>query len=243
MPSINWNKLDSPNPHVAWSIFAKEISDKFFQETLICVPSIDQASYYDLGTCFKISLPGWCRLPLNFTSCFPYWFPPQGCPPLRPTFRFLGHFLDIITAPAKDEIELMEVPFKEVLDFSEDLASTSYSYTWTDDKKDNSKSVTIKMSGMKKYKLNWNLKQGGRVVVGDKLHNKSVYVIKEVVYAEKVIIEVLVKKKKSIVEIRNPLGKFPVSFSYLEFPVDENGVLWCFAHEDTYIDLDAVFKM
>ena len=87
MPSINWNKLDSPNPIVAWSILTQEISDKFFNETLIAVPSIDDASYYDLMVCFSKISHFWQR---------------------TPTFRLHGHFLDI-SAPAKDEMELMDL--------------------------------------------------------------------------------------------------------------------------------------
>ena len=220
MPSINWNKLDSPNPIVAWSILAQEISDKFFNETLIAVPSIDDASYYDLMVCFSKISHFWQR---------------------TPTFRLHGHFLDI-SAPAKDEIELMEIlryPLKE------DLASTFFSYTWTDD--NNDKSVTIKLSGLSKYELNWNLKQGSLVLDCEKvdLCNESVYVISEVVYAEKVIIDVQVNKKKSefdreMVEIDLNSGKIPVSFSYLKFPVDKNGVL--LAAKDTKLKLDAVFE-
>ena len=127
----------------------------------------------------------------------------------------------------------------------EDLASTFFSYTWTDD--NNDKSVTIKMSGLSKYELNWNLKQGSLVLDCEKvdLCNESVYVISEVVYAETVIIDVQVNKEKSefdrkIVEIDLNSGKIPVSFSYLKFPVDKNGVL--LAAKDTKLKLDAVFE-
>ena len=215
MPSIDWNKLTSPDPVVAWSILAQEISDKFFSRTLIAVPAIDEAKYFDLMVCSAKILHFW------------QW---------TPTFRLLGHFLDI-SAPAKNEMELMEVlrnPLKE------DLNSTSYSYTWTDNK---SKSVTIKMSGMAKYEMNWNLKEGSLVLDCEKvdLCNGSVYIISEVVYAEKVIIDVQINKKETaerkIIEIDD---KIPVGFSYLKFPVDRDGVL--LTAEKTKIKLDAVFE-
>ena len=217
MPSINWNKLDSPNPIVAWSILAPEISDKLFSGTLLAVPAIDQASYYDLMVCFsKVSH---------------FW-------QLTPTFRLLGHFMDIST-PSKNETELMEVlrnPLKE------DLNSTSSSYTWTDN---SSKSVTIKMSGMSKYELNWNLKPGSLVLDSEKvdLRNESVYVISEVVYASQVIIDVQVNKKKSEFDrniMKIDTEKIPVAFTYLKFPVDKNGVL--LAAKDTKLKVDAVFE-
>ena len=184
MPSIDWNKLNSPNPIVAWDILSQEISDKFFARSLLAVPSIDQASYYDLMVCFsKVSH---------------FW-------QLTSTFSLLGHFLDI-SVPARErriEPELWEFlrnPLKE------DLNATSYSHTWTDDI--NTKSVTIKMSGLSKYELNWNLKQGSLVLDCEKvdLCNDSVYIISEVVYAEKVIIDVQISTKEKFgentVEIR-----------------------------------------
>ena len=215
MPSIDWNKLNFPDPFVAWSILAQEISDKFFSRTLIAVPAIDHAEYYDLMVCFAKIVHFW------------QW---------TPTFRLLGHFLDI-SAPTKNEMELMEFinPLKE------DLNSTSYSYTWTDDNK--SKTVTIKMSGLSKYELNWNLNQGSLVIDCEKvdLSNGSVYIISEVVYAQKVTIDVQVEKKeRSERKLMEVDVQIPVAFSYLKFPVDKNGVL--LAAKDTKVKLDAVFE-
>ena len=214
MPTINWNKLDSPKATVAWSILAQEISDKFFSGTLIAVPAIDQANYYDLM--------------VSFEKMSHFW-------QLTPTYKLLGHFLDI-SAPAKNEneMELMEVLRNPL---AEELNSTSFSYTWTDD--NNDKSVTIKMSGMSKYELNWNLKPGSLVLDSEKvdLRNDSIYVISEVVYAASVIIDVQVKKE---FDLRIETGKIPVAFSYLKFPVDKNGVL--LAAKDTKLKLNAVFE-
>ena len=213
MPSIDWNKLNSPSAiDVSWSILAPEISDKFFSGTLIAVPNINDADYFDLMVCFsKISY---------------FW--------QRTTFRLLGHFLDI-SAPARKDHNMNQLwdilrnPLKE------DLNSTSYSHTWTDEKK---KSISIRMTGLSKYEVNWNIPHGSLALDCEKvdLCNKSVYVISEVVYAEKVIIDVQVNKK-NIIEKRN---KIPVAFSYLKFPVDDNGVL--LAAKDTKLKFDAVFE-
>ena len=218
MPTINWNELDSPNQILlAWSLVSQEISDKFFNGTLIAVPSIDQASYFDLMVCFEKVTHFWQR---------------------TPTFRLLGHFLDI-SAPLENEKEMMKVlrnPLRE------DLNSTSFTYTWTDDK--NNKSVTIKMTGMSKYELNWNLKPGSLVLDCKKvdLCNDSVYIISEVVYASVVIIDVQIKKnsefERKVIQINN--GTIPVAFSYLKFPVDKNGVL--LAAKETKLKFNAVFE-
>ena len=87
------------------------------------------------------------------------------------------------------------------------------------------------------------MKQGSLVLDCEKvdLCNDSVYIISEVVYAEKVIIDIQINTKdkydSNIVEIDS---KIPVAFSYLKFPVDKNGVL--LAAKDTKIKFDAVFE-
>ena len=85
MPTIQWIKLISSNPLVAYRILAQEISEKLFDGTLIAVPSIDQAKYYDLVVCFE-----------DFTH---FW-------QSTPHFRRLGHFLDIFVL-AKYELDLI----------------------------------------------------------------------------------------------------------------------------------------
>ena len=56
----------------------------------------------------------------------------------------------------------------------------------------------------------------------EELHDvKSVYVISEVIYSERVFMEMRLADKKLADEIRN----IPVAFSYVKFPVDKDGVL------------------
>ena len=236
MPTVAWNKLNSPNPIVAYQILAEEISDKFFNGNLIAVPSIDQASDYDLMVCFY-------QMSSNY---------------LHPTkFKLIGHFFNI-TAPVEDEmlIEALGNPHKE------DITPKAYSYTWTD--VNNDKSVTIIMSGMSKYQVSWHLKQGSLVLDCEKidLRNESLYVISEVVYAGRVVIDVRVDKNseidRKIMEIDTMTGQamldlgttvlqddtvidagIPVAFSYLKFHVDNNGAL---VADHDKIQLNAVFE-
>ena len=144
----------------------------------------------------------------------------------------------------------------------EDITPKSYSYTWTD--VNNNKSVTINMSGMSKYQVSWHLKQGSLVLDCEKidLRNESLYVISEVVYAARVVIDVRVDKNseidRKIMEIDTMTGQamldlgttvlqddtvidagIPVAFSYLKFHVDNNGAL---VADDDKIQLNAVFE-
>ena len=72
------------------------------------------------------------------------------------------------------------------------------------------------------------MKQGSLVLDCKKvdLCNDSVYIISEVVYAEKVIIDVQISTKEKFGENTVEIdSKIPVAFSYLKFPVDKSGVL------------------
>ena len=78
------------------------------------------------------------------------------------------------------------------------------------------------------------------------LRNESVYVISEVIYATKVIVEVEIYDTKNIYHFDNQIGfssssfQFPVGFSYLKFPVDKTGTLQ--AAKDTKLNFNAVFE-
>ena len=212
MSKINWAILKNSDPKVAWSLVSKEISDQFFAGTLLTVPTLEDASYFDLMVCFS-------RINSNIVSKITM---------SKPEFRLHGHFLDI--AADKHVLESLGNPLKE------DLNLTSYSYKWTDR---NSKSITIKMEGMKKYVMNWNL-DGRRLVLDSEkvdLRKENVYVISEVVYADKIIVEVQISNSANVLQIENQI---PVAFSYMKFPVDKNGVL--LPAQDTKIKLDAVFE-
>ena len=213
MYKINWDNLKiGSDPNLAWSLVRREISDKFFAGTLLTVPTLEDAPYYDLMVCFS-------RINSNLVSKITK---------SKPEFRLHGHFLDI--AADKNILEALGNPLKE------DLNWLSYSYEWTDR---NSKSITIKMEGMKKYVMNWNL-DGGRLVLDTEkvdLRKENVYVISEVVYATNVIVEVQISDTHNVFQIENQI---PVAFSYMKFPVDKNGVL--LPAQDTKIKLDAVFE-
>ena len=96
--------------------------------------------------------------------------------------------------------------------------------------------MTITLEGMKKYAMNGNV-EGELVLDQEKfdLRNESVYIISEVIYATKVIIEIY--KTKNIYHFDNQI---PVGFSYLKFPVDKTGTLH--AATDTKLNFDAVFE-
>ena len=213
--NVNLKKLNQLDPNLAWSLLTSEISDKFFDGTLLAVPDLEEASYFDLMVCFS-------KIKSNILQKFTK---------SEADFRLHGHFLDL-AAEGKIEDKFMEV-VKNPLE--EDLVRDSCSFSWTDG---SSKAVTVTMEGMKKYVMNWNV-EGDLVLDQEKLdlRNESVYVISEVIYATKVIVEVEIYDTKNIYHFDNQI---PVGFSYLKFPVDKTGTLQ--AAKDTKLNFDAVFE-
>ena len=212
---VNLKDLKELDPNLAWSLLATEISEKFFSGTLLTVPTIDEANYFDLMVCFSKKKKNILKT-ITGTNA---------------DFRLHGHFLDLAVEGKLDEelIEVMRNPLEE------DLNIESNSFSWTDG---GSKSVTIRLDGMKKYVMNWNV-EGDLVIDHEKLdlRNESVYVISEVVYARQVTVEVQIYYTKNVYHFHDQI---PVGFSYLKFPVDRTGTLQ--PAKDTKINLDAVFE-
>ena len=211
MSDVNWSKLYIHDPNVAWSILTSEISETFFNGTLLAVPTIEEASYFDLMVCFS-------KVNSNILNKMS-----------KSKYRLHGHFLDL-ASEGKTDKKLMKVLRKPL---KEDFNSECSSY-WSD----GNKQVKITLQGMKKYVMNWNLE--GDLVIDHKkvdFRNRSVYVISEVVYAEKIIMEVQIYYTKNVYYFDKQI---PVAFSYLKFPVDKNGILQ--AAKDTKLNFDAVFE-
>ena len=212
MSDVNWSKLNHLEPNLAWSVLASEISDTFFNGTLLVVPTIEEAFYFDLMVCFS-KVNDNILNKMSKSKC-----------------RLHGHFLDLASEGKTDKklLKVLRNPLKEDI-------NSDYSSYWSDG---NSRAVTITLQGMKKYVMNWNL--DGDLVLDHKkfdLRNRSVYVISEVVYAEKIIVEVQIYYTKNVYHFEQ---ERPVAFSYLKFPVDKNGTLQ--AAKDTKLNFDAVFE-
>ena len=199
MSNVNWSELNELDANLAWSVLTSEISDKFFDGTLLAVPTIKQASYYDLMACFsKIK---------------------------KSKYRLHGQLNLNLASGGKMDEKFME----------KDLNTESFSHTWSD----GDHSVKITLEGVKKLVMNWDM-EGSLVIDHNEVdfRKKSVYVISEVVTAAEIIVELQLFYTKNVYHFDDK--QTPVAFSYLEFPVDENGILQ--DAKDTKLDMNAVFE-
>ena len=88
----------------------------------------------------------------------------------------------------------------------------------------NSKKIHIELNGLRKVVTNWTVESGSLVLdlELEELNGiKSVYIIGEVIYSERVFMEMKLSDGKLADEISN----VPVAFSYIKFPVDKDGIL------------------
>merc|ERR1711875_83160 len=104
--------------------------------------------------------------------------------------------------------------------------------------KEREKSITIEMSNITKLVTNWASIGEGNLVIDNSLEDlqgiKTIYIISEVIYAEKILVEVNVGTASMSDEIT---VRTPVAFSYMKFPVDKLGVLQ--AAKDTKLNISA----
>jgi len=224
MRSIDWSRIKDLNFKQAWRILSSEISNKFFHDEMDVVPNIGDAAYYDLMVCFSKNKSG-------FVDKL------AGAPA---EYKLLGHFSDL----AKTFISHDGGPVTDSSDFLymcqhpsfEDIRPRDHSMIW----EKNSKMIHIELNGLRKVVTNWTVESGSLVLdlELEELNGiKSVYIIGEVIYSERVFMEMKVSDGKLACEISN----VPVAFSYIKFPVDKDGILQ--RAEQSKIKADIAFQL
>ena len=208
MRSFDWSRIKDLNLKHAWRTLSTEISKEFFGDEMVVVPNIGDAPYYDLMVSFSKNKSGFvdklARVPAEY--------------------KLLGHFSDLAKTfishdggPVTDSTEFLYMCQHPAF---EDIRPTEHGMVWEKD----SKRIRVELKGLKKVVTNWTVDSGSLVLdlELEELHDvKSVYVISEVIYSERVFMEMRLADKKLADEIRN----IPVAFSYVKFPVDKDGVL------------------
>ena len=84
--------------------------------------------------------------------------------------------------------------------------------------------IHIELNGLRKVVTNWTVESGSLVLdleLKELNGIKFVYIIGEVIYSERVFMEMKLSDGKLADEISN----VPVAFSYMKFPVDKDGIL------------------
>ena len=233
MSSIGWESLKVPDTHLAWSICSIEMSKTFFSSDMVVVPDIQEAPYFDLLVCF--SKPNPKGVMNNVKKLWKK----------LPDYCLHGHIADLVKKPTPGVSEpstnvkaLATACNNTVIADVDPFQSDTWKYS------PESKRIKIKLHGMSKEVINWStLDEGDLVFDREKLDlegRRTLFIITEVVYAEKVDIEVLVDKtiKTTTVDINK---KIPIAFSYMKFPMDKDGILK--QARDTDVKLSASFEV
>ena len=223
MSDINWDILNKLDLKVAWRLAAKDMSKEFFSSQMVMVPHIEEASFYDLMVCFTKEKVGMLEKMVKAGE-----------------YQLLGHISDLVRSSPEDgspKTNMGELLSTCQHPSKEEIETTSYTRTWEDGKK----SIAVKMTGLTKYVTNWAIGQGNLVIdtsMEDLQGIKTIYIISEVVYAQKVRVEVEIGKSSFADEIKK---RIPVAFTYMKFPMDKMGVVQ--AAQDTKLNISAVFQL
>ena len=224
MPDIDWDILKKLDLKVAWRFAAKDMSKEFFSSQMVVVPHIEEASFYDLMVCFTKEKVGMLE---KMTKA-------------EPEYQLLGHISDLVRVRSEDgspRTDTGELLYTCQHPSMEEIEITTHSRTWEEGKK----SITVEMTGLSKYVTNWAIGEGNLVLDTDMVDLqgiKTIYIISEVIYAQKVRVEVVIGTRILADEI---LKRIPVAYSYMKFPMDKMGVVQ--PAKDNKLNISPVFQL
>jgi len=212
MSSIEWKSMKVADTHIAWRLCSVELSKTFFSSfsDMVVVPNIQEASYFNLLACF--SKPNPKGVMNNVKKLWKK----------SPDYCLHGHIADL---SRYDNIKALF----NAITVKADVAS-SKSVMWQTTSDGISKKIRIELQGLSKENINWSQLDEGDLVfdreVLDLEGRQTLFIITEVIYAEKVGINVSVSVDKGIKETTLDINKkIPVAFSYMKFPMDKYEIL------------------
>ena len=225
MSDISWNLLDQVNLKVAWRLVSKDMSKSFFNSRMVTVPHIEEAVFYDLMVCFTKKNAGML----------------EKLAKVGPEYHLHGHIADLVKVYTEDgnpKTNMQELLYTCQHPSEEQIETKGYRKIW----EEGEKSITVEMSDLSKLVTNWAAISEGSLVIDNRLEDlqdvKNVFIISEVIYADKISVDVRVGAARLSDEI---LVKTPVAFSYMKFPVDKLGVLQ--PAKDTKLKISAYFHL
>ena len=203
MAKIDWNILKDADVKIAWRLAADAMmADNIFPEMLV-VHNIEDVPYFDLLVCFTKKQSGFLDRLIGSSE-----------------YHLQGHITDLVKRVGNPKTDL-----KNLMEMCSDIRKEKpmvegYMNNWHSGKK----AIKVEMKDISKEAVNLSIKDGNVVLdtFKDSLKSiDSIYIISEVIFAERVQITVNVgyQTKRKIFE------RIPVAFSYKRFPVDNKGVL------------------
>ena len=225
MSNITWDALDQVNLKVAWRLVSKDMSKEFFNSRMVTVPHIEEAAFYDLMVCFA-------KKDMRMLDKLAR---------VGPEYHLHGHVADLVKVSSEDGSPVSnmdELLYTCQHPAKEEMVIMGYKKNW----EEGEKSITVEMSNMTKLVTNWAGIGEGSLVIDNTLEDlhgiKTIYIISEVIYAERITVEVNVGKARMSDEITT---KTPVAFNYMKFPVDKLGVVQ--PAKDNKLNIGAEFQL
>ena len=216
MVKIDWNSLKNADVNIAWRLAADAMmADNIFPEMLV-VRNIENVPYFDLMVCFTKKPSGFLDRLVGSSE-----------------YQIQGHITDLVKRVGNPKTDL-----KNLVEMCSDIRKKKPEVEgdiniWHSGKK----TIKMEMNDISKEAVNLSINDGNVVLDTFKDSLKgidSIYIISEVIYAERVQISVNIgyQTKRKIFE------RIPVAFSYKRFPVDNKGVL----HEAVVSKIEATAK-
>ena len=203
MAKLDWKVLRDADITMAWKLVADALmAENIFPEMLL-VTNIEDVPYFNLMVCFTKSESGFLNQFIRSAE-----------------YRIQGHITELVKKvgnPKTDLKNLMEM-CSEIR--KEKHVIEGYMNTWHSGKK----AIKVEMMDISKEAVNMSINEGNVVLdtFKDSLKGISnIYIINEVIYAERVQIRVNVGYQTKL----KTFERIPVAFSYKKFLVDNKGDL------------------
>ena len=201
MSELDWDTLKEANISDAWRLVAKTLTIDCFSQLLV-VPQIDEASQFDLMCCFTKAKAGVIDDELEY--------------------QLQGHIMDLIKTVGNPQTRVENLEEICLHPVQEDFEDSGHQIKL---KHGINKAISVELSDLDKKVVNWTIDASDIVIdtFKERLSNiDQIYIITEVVYADKVCIEVKVDKE---IASKNLKTRIPVAFAYKTFSVGEDGIL------------------
>ncbi len=202
MAEVDFSELEKSYLESIWDEIAPNLSKLIFNNKMVVVRNLEDVQLFDLFICFVKDAKGLLG---------------------KKEYALIGHICDLIKTTGRPPGTNLNLLLKTCSNLIKEDVCDNFTYNW---KKDGD-AITVDITGMSKYVINWAI-YTEKLVLDKSLDLikpiKTIYLINEVVYAEKITLNVKFgggkSKQEDLINSRTPLA-----FSYNKFPVNSDGVL------------------
>ena len=207
MSDLDWSKIGCGKD--LWAKVCRSVRKHLFDDNMFVIKNLTKCSAVNLLDCFTQNTSDTVKTNTKF-FLIGHVSGQLKMDGTRPG-TILSRFLRMCAHPIK----------------TPDMQPT-YEFTSSTNDDKGTRSVRVELTGLKKYEVNWKLLQPSQLVLDPKCDGangprRTIYIITEVVFAEKMLVEYVdvdgTSKQQCLEE------RFPLAFAYDQFTVNQSGVL------------------